>query len=79
MLRHYEDVLRAFRDVKCCVGSADEKGRAEGREEGRAGGIAIGGDEAKIEIARRMLAKGFSEPDICEATGLQEEELATIT
>ena len=73
-LRHYEDSLKAFRDVKNCIDSAEEKGRAEGRAEG----IAIGVDQAKIEIARRMLAKGFSVPDICEATGLSEEELATL-
>ena len=69
-LRHYEDSLKAFRDVKNCIDSAEEKGRVEG--------IAIGVDQAKIEIARRMLAKGFSVPDICEATGLSEEELATL-
>ena len=73
-LRHYEDSLKAFRDVKNCSDSAEEKGRAEGRAEG----IAIGVDQAKIEIAHRMLAKGFSVPDICEATGLSEEELATL-
>ena len=73
-LRHYEDSLKAFRDVKNCIDSAEEKGR----EEGRAEGIAIGVDQAKIEIARRMLAKGFSVPDICEATGLSEEQLATL-
>ncbi|MDD5988498.1 MAG: hypothetical protein PUC38_03330 [Bacteroidales bacterium] len=77
-LRHYEDSLNAFRDVKNCIDSAEEKGRAEGREEGRAEGIAIGVDQAKIEIARRMLAKGFNLPDICEATGLSEQELATL-
>ena len=78
-LRHYEDSLKAFRDVKNCIDSAEEKGRAEGREEGRAEGIAIGVDQAKIEIARRMLAKGFSVPDICEATGLSEAELLSLS
>ena len=78
-LRHYEDSLKAFRDVKNCIDSAEEKGRAEGREEGRAEGIAIGVDQAKIEIARRMLAKGFSVPDICDATGLSEAELLSLS
>ena len=81
-LRHYEDSLKAFRDVKNCIDSAEEKGRAEGREEGRAEGraegIAIGVDQAKIEIARRMLAKGFSVPDICEATGLSSADIAAL-
>ena len=74
-LRHYEDSRKAFRDVKNCIDSAEEKGR----EEGRAEGIAIGVDQAKIEIARRMLAKGFSVPDICEATGLSEAELLSLS
>ena len=90
-LRHYEDSLKAFRDVKNCIDSAEEKGRAEGRAEGlaeglakgqaegRAEGIAIGVDQAKIEIARRMLAKGFSVPDICEATGLSEAVLSSLS
>ena len=73
-LRHYEDSLKAFRDVKNCIDSAEEKGRAEGREEG----IAIGVDQAKIEIARRMLAKGFNVPDICEATGLSSADIAAL-
>ena len=74
-LRHYEDSLKAFRDVKNCIDSAEEKGRAEGRSEG----IAIGVDKAKIEIAHRMLAKGFSVPDICEATGFSEQELLSLS
>ena len=78
-LRHYEDSLKAFRDVKNCIDSAEEKGRAEGREEGRAEGIAIGVDQAKIEIARRMLAKGFNLLDICEATGFSEQELSSLS
>ena len=89
-LRHYEDSLKAFRDVKNCIDSAEEKGREEGRAEGlaeglakgqaegRAEGIAIGVDQAKIEIARRMLAKGFSVPDICEATGLSSADIAAL-
>src|SRR5574344_1635513 len=47
-LRHYEDSLKAFRDVKNCIDSAEEKGRAEGRAEG---------ERAKaIEIAKQLLA-----------------------
>ena len=74
-LRHYEDSLKAFRDVKNCIDSAEEKGR----EEGRAEGIAIGVDKAKIEIARRMLAKGFNVSDICEATGLSEADISSLS
>ena len=73
-LRHYEDSLKAFRDVKNCIDSAEEKGRAEGREEGRAGG-----ERAKaIEIAKQLLAMHLPMESITKATGLSEEELATL-
>ena len=73
-LRHYEDSLKAFRDVKNCIDSAEEKGRAEGREEGRAEG-----ERAKaIEIAKQLLAMHLPMESITKATGLSEEELATL-
>ena len=85
-LRHYEDSLKAFRDVKNCIDSAEEKGRAEGREEGRAEGLAEGlakgqaeGERAKaIEIAKQLLAMHLPMESITKATGLSEEELATL-
>ena len=73
-LRHYEDSLKAFRDVKNCIDSAEEKGRAEGREEGRAEG-----ERAKaIEIAKQLLAMNLPLESITKATGLSEQDLATI-
>ena len=73
-LRHYEDSLKAFRDVKNCIDSAEEKGRAGGREEGRAEG-----ERAKaIEIAKQLLAMHLPMESITKATGLSEEELATL-
>ena len=73
-LRHYEDSLKAFRDVKNCIDSAEEKGRAEGREEGRAEG-----ERAKaIEISKHLLAMHLPMESITKATGLSEEELATL-
>ena len=73
-LRHYEDSLKAFRDVKNCIDSAEGKGRAEGREEGRAEG-----ERAKaIEIAKQLLAMHLPMESITKATGLSEEELATL-
>ena len=73
-LRHYEDSLKAFRDVNNCIDSAVEKGRAEGREEGRAEC-----ERAKaIEIAKQLLAMQLPIDSIMKATGLSEEELATL-
>lgn len=77
-LRHYEDSLKAFRDVKNCIDSAEEKGRAEGREEGRAEGRAEGERAKAIEIAKQLLAMHLPVESITKATGLSEQDLATI-
>ena len=77
-LRHYEDSLKAFRDVKNCIDSAEEKGRAEGREEGRAEGRAEGERAKAIEIAQQLLAMHLPIDSITKATGLSEQDLATI-
>ena len=77
-LCHYEDSLKAFRDVKNCIDSAEEKGRAEGREEGRAQGRAEGERAKAIEIAKQLLAMHLPIDSIMKATGLSEEELATL-
>ena len=77
-LRHYEDSLKAFRDVKNCIDSAEEKGRAEGREEGRAEGRAECERAKAIEIAKQLLAMHLPIDSITKATGLSEEELATL-
>ena len=77
-LRRYEDSLKAFRDVKNCIDSAEEKGRAEGREEGRAEGRAEGERAKAIEIAKQLLAMHLPMESITKATGLSEEELATL-
>ena len=89
-LCHYEDSHKAFRDVKNCIDSAEEKGRAEGREEGRAEGRAEGlaeglakgqaeGEHTKaIEIAKQLLAMNLPLESITKATGLSEQDLATI-
>lgn len=62
----YEDSLKYYRDVKNSLETA--------REEGRGKGIRIGKKEEKINIALRMLAKGFTPAQIRELTGLSESE-----
>lgn len=66
-LREYEDSLKAYRDIKNSLDSAEEKGRAEGRAEGFA--------EGKAEVARKLLAMGLPVNSIAEATGLTPEEI----
>ena len=69
-LREYEDSLKAYRDLKNSLDSAEEKGRAEGRAEGLA--------EGKAEVARKLLAMGLPVDSIAEATGLTSEEISSL-
>ena len=69
-----EDSLKAYRDIKNSLDTAEEKGRAEGLEKGRAEG-----EKSKsVTIARKMKEKGFPASDISEVTGLTEEEIEAL-
>jgi len=56
-----------------------QKGKEEGKEEGRAEGMKQGLEKGmkngKIEIARKMLAKGMDEATVMDMTGLTAEEI----
>ena len=56
-----------------------QKGKEEGKEEGRAEGMKQGLEKGmkngKIEIARKMLAKGMDEETVMDMTGLTAEEI----
>ena len=65
-LRAYEDSLKAYRDIKNSIDTAKREGRAEGRAEER------------VEIARKMKAKGFTASEVSEMTGLNEEEIRAL-
>ena len=56
-----------------------QKGKEEGKEEGRAEemkqGLEKGMKNGKIEIARKMLAKGMDEATVMDMTGLTAEEI----
>ena len=65
-LREYEDSLKAYRDLKNSLDTAEEKGRVEGRV------------EEKIAIARNLKSMGMSISDISKATSLQEEEIKAL-
>ena len=47
-----------------------EKGRAEGREQGRA--------EVKLEIAKNLLAMGIPMDKVVQASGLTEEQISAL-
>lgn len=69
-LREYEDSLKAYRDIKNSLNTAEEKGRAEGRAEGFVQGQA--------EIIKKMISKGMSTNDIANMTGLTPNEITSI-
>ena len=54
--------------------SARQEALAKGITKGNAEGKAEGKAEGNIETARKMLAKGYNVADICELTGLKENE-----
>lgn len=54
------------------------EGRAEGREEGRAEGREEGAKSKSLEIARNLKQLGVSSDKISDATGLTEDEIASI-
>jgi predicted transposase/invertase (TIGR01784 family) len=52
--------------------------RVEGRAEGERIGISKGKAEGKIEIAKRMKAKGLPIDEIVDFTGLSETEIEKL-
>lgn len=58
-LREYEDSLKAYRDIKNSLDSAEEKGERK----------------KAIEIAKNLLEMGMSFDNIMKATGLSQKEI----
>lgn len=85
-LREYEDSLKAYRDIKNSLDSAEakgvEKGLAEGLAKGRAEGRAEGMIEGELkktkEIAVKMKSIGISVEVIMQMTGLSREEISNL-
>ena len=86
----YDEGLRKYRDTLSVLEGAKQDGLAEGRAEGRAKGMAEGMAEGmakgmaeganaeKIETAKRLLTIGASHDLIMTATGLTEQEIASL-
>jgi predicted transposase YdaD len=55
-----------------------EEGREEGKAEGREEGKAKGREEKAFEVARSMLADGFSAETVRKHTGLDEKEILAV-
>ncbi len=56
----------------------EARGREQGRQEGEAFGRQEGQQEAKLTIAKKMLAAGLDKSLISETTGLSERELLAL-
>jgi len=65
-VRHYEDSLKAYSDLKNSIDTAREEGEMKGKIEG------------KIEIAKNLKSKGFAVSDIAEITGLTKEDVEKV-
>ena len=78
----YEDYMVSVRAAKDAFNTAIAQGRAEGIAQGRAEGIAEGRAEGRsegiLEVARKLKAMFLPDKDIMSATGLSEEEVATL-
>ncbi len=70
-LKEYEDSLKAYRDIKNSLDSAEEKGFQRGIAEGKIQGIA---EKAK-SIATKLKQTGMPIKEIANITGLSIEEI----
>ena len=65
-----EDSLKAYRDMKNSLDTAEEKGVIKGIEIGRAEGIML--------TAKNLKSMGFGIADIIKATGLSEDDIMKL-
>ncbi len=93
-LRSYENSLKVYRDWKNVLDTAHDDGYKEGKEEGfekgygegiergMQEGIEKGIEKGKLaersEMAKRLLAKGFSIEEVAELSGLSAEQVASL-
>ena len=77
-----EDSLKAYRDMKNSLDTAEEKGVIKGIEIGRAEGRAKGRAEGRAEgimlTAKNLKSMGLSIADIIKATGLSEDDIMKL-
>lgn len=71
----YEDSIKVYRDFKNVVDTARSEGRIEGEDIGLKKGRIEGEKTKALSIAKNLKNKGFSVPDIKDATGLSLLEI----
>ena len=73
-LMQYEESMDAYRDIVNAINTAKKDSYAEGREDGREEGR----EQRNLELAKMMKEKGIATKDICEMTGLREEQVTHL-
>ena len=73
-----EDSLKAYRDMKNSLDTAEEKGVIKGIEIGRTEGRAEGRAEGIMLTAKNLKSMGLSIADIIKATGLSENDIMKL-
>jgi len=78
----YDESLRHYRDTIVVMEGqfmeGERKGLEKGRAEGRAEGFAEGEKQRSVDIARKMKAKGMSDEEISEMTGLPLSDIQNL-
>ena len=69
-MRHYEDSLKYYRDLKNSLDTARDEGWLKGKHEGSR--------EEKLVIAQKALTMGMSIPEIMQLTGLSQEAIEQL-
>ena len=77
-LAGYDRYWDAISSERTLLSAALREGYAEGKAEGIQEGLARGKRELALELARRLLAKGFDWPTVQDLTGLSETERAAL-
>ncbi|KYD29208.1 hypothetical protein B4113_2362 [Geobacillus sp. B4113_201601] len=58
--------------------SYEQRGMKKGIEKGMEKGMEKGIEKGKMDVAKRMLEKGYDVPTICELTGLPVEAVEKL-
>ena len=78
----YEKEMITERDYYNIIETAKDDGREQGREQGRAEGLQAGIEQGSLEaaarIARKLLASGMPQEQVCELTGLTDEQVGKL-
>ena len=76
--RYYLNSVKMKGDYQNTIDFAREQGFEQGHEAGVAEGRALGGNEAKEIIAKKLSAMGLTPEQVAQATGLSEKNIKAL-